>query len=146
MSGSDLARLLGITPAAVTQGTDQGRFRRDAVGRYQLGTNVPSYCQSLRDARRNENADDQKAEREYWQTQKTKQDVLEGRRKIADQVTERILSQLRQACDRLRQACSRHPDTAEAVRALADELEAQGAVAVDAAEEPEARTDSEEEP
>ena len=138
VSGSDLARLLGITPAAITQGVDQGRFRRDAVGRYQLGTNVPAYCQSLRESRRAESADDQKAELDYWRAKKLKQETLEGRREIADQIIDRILARLRAACDRLHRACSRHPDTAEAVRALAEELEAQDAVQVDAQQEQQA--------
>ena len=131
---SELAALLGITPSAVTQGTDAGRFRKDAVGRYALGTNVPAYCQSLRESRRAENSDDQKAELDYWKARKLRQEVLEGRQAIADQIASTILERLRQACERLRQACAMHQDTADAVRALADELEAQGAVAVDAAE------------
>ena len=144
VSGSELARLLGITPAAITQGVDAGRFQRDAVGRYALGTNVPQYCQSLRESRRAENSDDQKAELDYWRARKLRQEVLEGRQEIADQIASTILERLRQACERLRQACAAHPDTADAVRALADELEAQGAVAVDAAEntEPEEAEES----
>lgn len=131
---TELAALLGITPSAITQGTDAGRFRKDAIGRYQLGTNVPAYCQSLRESRRAENADDQKAELDYWRARKLRQEVLEGRQEIADQITTAILNRLRQACERVRLACASHPDAADAVRALADELEAQGAVAVDAAE------------
>lgn len=134
VSGSELARLLGVTPAAITQGTDQGRFRRDALGRYTLGTNVPAYCQALREAQSRREEGDHRAELDYWRARKLQQDVLEGRQEIADQITSTILNRLRQACDRLRQACASHPDAADAVRALADELEAQGAVAVDAAE------------
>ena len=134
VSGSELARLLGVTPAAITQGVDAGRFRRDAVGRYALGTNVPQYCQSLRDAQARRDEGDQKAELDYWRARKLRQEVLEGRQELADQIASTILDRLRQACERLRQACAAHPDTADAVRALADELEAQGAVAVDAAE------------
>ena len=144
VSGSELARLLGVTPAAITQGVDAGRFRRDAVGRYALGTNVPAYCQSLRDARRNENSDDQKAELDYWRARKLRQEVLEGRQELADQIASTILDRLRQACERLRIACAAHPDTADAVRALADELEAKSGAALDALEEPEAATDGEE--
>ena len=116
------------------QGVDAGRFRRDAVGRYALGTNVPQYCQSLRDAQARRDEGDQKAELDYWRARKLRQEVLEGRQELADQIASTILDRLRQACERLRQACAAHPDTADAVRALADELEAQGAVAVDAAE------------
>lgn len=142
---SELAALLGITPSAVTQGTDAGRFRKDAVGRYQLGTNVPAYCQSLRESRRAENSEDQKAELDYWRARKLRQEVLEGRQELADQISSTILDRLRQACERLRQACTAHPDTADAVRSLAEELEAQSGAALDALEEPETGTDGEEE-
>lgn len=143
--GSELARLLGVTPAAITQGVDAGRFRRDAVGRYALGTNVPQYCQSLRDAQARRDDGDQKAELDYWRARKLRQEVLEGRQELADQIASTILDRLRQACERLRQACAAHPDTADAVRTLSDELEAQSGAALDALEEPEAGTDGEEE-
>ena len=83
--------------------------------------------------------------RDYWRARKLRQEVLEGRQELAEQIASTILERLRQACERLRQACAAHPDTADAVRALADELEAQGAVALDALDEPETGTDGEEE-
>ena len=144
VSGSELARLLGITPAAITQGVDAGRFRCDAVGRYALGTNVPQYCQSLRDAQARRDDGDQKAELDYWRARKLRQEVLEGRQELAEQIASTILERLRQACERLRTACASHPDTADAVRSLADELEAQSGAALDTLEEPETETDNEE--
>ena len=145
VTGSELARLLGITASAVTQGMHAGRFRCDALGRYALGTNVPQYCQSLREAQSRRDDSDHKAELDYWRARKLRQEVLEGRQELAEQIASTILERLRQACERLRQACAAHPDTADAVRALADELEAQGAVALDALDEPETGTDGEEE-
>lgn len=134
VSGSELARLLGITPAAVTQGVDAGRFRRDALGRYALGTNVPAYCQALREAQSRREDGDHRAELDYWRARKLQQDVLEGRQELAEQIAATILDRLRAACDRLRGACAMHPDTADAVRALADELEAQEGAELDALE------------
>ena len=146
VSGSELARLLGITASAVTQGVHAGRFRCDALGRYTLGTNVPQYCQSLREAQSRRDDGDHKAELDYWRARKLRQEVLEGRQELAEQIASTILERMRVACERLRQACALHPDTAYAVRALADELEAQSGAALDALEEPETGTDGEEEP
>jgi hypothetical protein len=146
VSGSELARLLGVTPAAVTQGTDAGRFRRDALGRYALGTNVPAYCQALREAQSRREDGDHRAELDYWRARKLQQDVLEGRQELAEQIAATILDRLRAACDRLRAACAMHPDTADAVRALADELDAQGGAALDALAAPDAEQPQEDEP
>ena len=137
VSGSELARLLGVTPAAVTQGTDAGRFRRDALGRYTLGTNVPAYCQALREAQSRREEGDHRAELDYWRARKLQQDVLEGRQELAEQIAATILDRLRAACARLRAACAMHPDTADTVQALADELDAQGGAALDALAAPE---------
>ena len=107
---------------------------------------VATYCQSLRDSQRAAEADDYRAELDYWRARKLRQDVLEGRQELAEQIAATILDRLRAACDRLRAACAMHPDTADAVRALAEELEAQGAVAVDALDAPETGTEGEKEP
>ena len=92
VSGSELARLLGVTPAAITQGVDAGRFRRDAVGRYALGTNVPQYCQSLRDAQASRDTGEQKAETDYWRAARLREQTLEGRRQIAEELADAIVS------------------------------------------------------
>lgn len=127
----ELAQWLGITPQAVYQGAEDGRFHPDAAGLYWLRRTVATYCQSLRDSRRAADADDYHAELDYWRARKLRQEVLEGRQEIAMQVGDKILARLRGACARMATACAAHPDTAAAVRALAAELEAQEQTSID---------------
>lgn len=106
VSGSELARLLGVTPAAITQGVDAGRFRRDAVGRYALGTNVPQYCQSLREAQVSRDAGEQKAETDYWRAARLREQTIEGRRQIAEELADAIVSAWRAVGDKWLKNCT----------------------------------------
>lgn len=127
----ELAQWLGITPQAVYQGAEDGRFHPDAAGLYWLRRTVATYCQSLRDSRRTAEAEDYRAELDYWKARKLRQEVLEGRQEIALQAAEKILARLRGACARMATACALYPEAADAVRALADEIEAQEQTSID---------------
>ncbi len=127
-NAAELARWLGTSASAISQGIDSGRFRPDAAGLFWLRRTVAAYCIQLREARAQDAAAaDQRAELDYWKTQKLRQEVLEGRQAIAEKVADNILGKLRVACARMREACANHPETAAAIRALADELEREGA-------------------
>ena len=127
----ELAQWLGITPQAVYQGAEDGRFHPDAAGLYWLRRTVATYCQSLRDSRRTAEAEDYRAELDYWKARKLRQEVLEGRQGIALQAAEKILARLRGACARMATACALYHEAADAVRALADEIEAQEQTSID---------------
>ena len=130
-NAAELARWLGTSASAISQGIAAGRFRPDAAGLFWLRRTVAAYCANLRESREaTASASDQKAELDYWRARKLRQEVLEGRQEIADQVADLILARLKEACARMREACARHPDTAQAIRDLADEIERQSAPAI----------------
>lgn len=138
-NAAELARWLGTSASAISQGITAGRFRPDAAGLFWLRRTVASYCANLRESREEgASASEIRAELDYWRMRKLRQQVLEGRQEIANEVSNCILDKLKETLLRMREACAAHPDTAQAIRDLADELERTPAPTIEpAALEPE---------
>jgi hypothetical protein len=77
VSGTTLAGILGITPAAVTGAHQAGRIPRRADGTFNLVDAVQSYSADLRQklTRRTADETDARAEYDYWRTELTKTKV-----------------------------------------------------------------------
>ena len=92
LTANQMASLLGLTPQALGAAAKKGTLERDAEGKFELAKTVRAYCENLRnrnDAERS--ASTEGAEFEFWRTQKVKQQSLEGRSQICEEILSTLL-------------------------------------------------------
>lgn len=123
LSAAELGEIVGCSPQNLGQLVKAGKLNRMSNGQYAVVPAIKEYCDILRG--RNEQERDAKsdgAELEYWKTQKVKQQSLEGRTQICEELLATLLQVWNQVGERF-QAMTTDQKTKEHIRQIFDSFE-----------------------
>lgn len=143
VNGSTLARLLDTSPQAVALMVRQGKIKRNADRTFPLASTVTEVVKLQRlHSGKGGRPKEEGSETDYWRAARLREQTMEGRRQIAEELVEAIIRAWRQIAEAWLERCT--PKARDEVRRLFgsfDEI-ARAACADAAAEEEEEEEDN----